>query len=73
MAFRLPGFLSRRDRSGVTAAAQDSKQASSPTYAPVANGRPDPGEVVWAWVPYEEDTSQGKDRPSWCSPSPAVG
>lgn len=25
--------------------------------------RPDPGEVVWAWVHYEEDLSQGKDRP----------
>lgn len=23
----------------------------------------DPGEVVWTWVPYEEDYSQGKDRP----------
>ncbi|KQZ67203.1 MULTISPECIES: type II toxin-antitoxin system PemK/MazF family toxin [unclassified Nocardioides] len=33
------------------------------TYAPVENGEPDPGEVVWAWVPYEEDASQGKDRP----------
>jgi hypothetical protein len=32
-------------------------------YAPSADGRPDPGEVVWAWVPYEEDHSQGKDRP----------
>jgi len=32
-------------------------------YAPRANGRPDPGEVVWAWVPYEDDPSQGKDRP----------
>ncbi len=32
-------------------------------YAPHADGRPDPGEVVWAWVPYEEDASQGKDRP----------
>ncbi len=32
-------------------------------YAPRADGRPDPGEVVWAWVPYEEDASQGKDRP----------
>ena len=32
-------------------------------YAPDLNGRPDPGEVVWAWVPYEEDPSQGKDRP----------
>jgi hypothetical protein len=32
-------------------------------YAPLRNGRPDPGEVVWAWVPYEEDPHQGKDRP----------
>ena len=28
-----------------------------------ADGQPDPGEVCWAWVPYEEDASQGKDRP----------
>lgn len=27
------------------------------------DGRPDPGEIVWAWVPYEEDHRQGKDRP----------
>lgn len=33
------------------------------TYEPVADGAPDPGEVVWAWVPYEEDATQGKDRP----------
>jgi len=32
-------------------------------YAPHADGLPDPGEVVWTWVPYEEDASQGKDRP----------
>jgi PemK-like, MazF-like toxin of type II toxin-antitoxin system len=32
-------------------------------YAPHADGRPDPGEVVWAWVPYEDDPAQGKDRP----------
>jgi hypothetical protein len=32
-------------------------------YAPLADGRPDPGEVVWAWVPFEEDHSRGKDRP----------
>ena len=23
----------------------------------------DPGEIVWTWVPFEEDHSQGKDRP----------
>lgn len=32
-------------------------------YAPVSDGAPDPGEVVWAWVPYEDDPSRGKDRP----------
>ena len=32
-------------------------------YRPSANGRADPGEVVWAWVPYEDDPTQGKDRP----------
>jgi hypothetical protein len=32
-------------------------------YSPHADGLPDPGEVVWTWVPYEEDPSQGKDRP----------
>jgi hypothetical protein len=32
-------------------------------YAPEIDGEPDPGEVVWAWVPYEDDPSQGKDRP----------
>src|SRR3954468_15494740 len=33
------------------------------TYEPERDGRPDPGEVVWAWVPYEDDPAQGKDRP----------
>jgi len=32
-------------------------------YAPNANGVPEPGEIVWTWVPFEEDHSQGKDRP----------
>jgi len=32
-------------------------------YAPQPDGEPDAGEVVWAWVPYEEDHSRGKDRP----------
>ena len=27
------------------------------------DGDPDPGEVVWAWVPFEEDPTLGKDRP----------
>ncbi|MEU5690495.1 type II toxin-antitoxin system PemK/MazF family toxin [Actinosynnema sp. NPDC020468] len=32
-------------------------------YSPDLDGLADPGEVVWAWVPYEEDPSRGKDRP----------
>ncbi|MFK5634865.1 MULTISPECIES: type II toxin-antitoxin system PemK/MazF family toxin [unclassified Ornithinimicrobium] len=32
-------------------------------YAPVDDDRADPGEVVWAWVPFEEDPRRGKDRP----------
>lgn len=34
-----------------------------PEYSPDLDGLPDPGEVVWTWVPYEEDHSRGKDRP----------
>ena len=33
------------------------------SYAPDPDGEPDPGEIVWTWVPYEEDHSRGKDRP----------
>ena len=33
-------------------------------YAPHCDGDADPGEVVWAWIPYEEDHTQGKDRPA---------
>jgi hypothetical protein len=32
-------------------------------YAPRRDGRPDPGEIVWAWVPYDENDGRGKDRP----------
>lgn len=33
------------------------------SYSPNDNDRAEPGEVVWAWVPFEEDASRGKDRP----------
>jgi PemK-like, MazF-like toxin of type II toxin-antitoxin system len=33
------------------------------SYSPQADGLPDPGEVVWTWVAYEDDPTQGKDRP----------
>lgn len=34
------------------------------SYSPVPGDRPDPGEIVWTWVPYEEDHRRGKDRPA---------
>ncbi|MEM9711416.1 MAG: type II toxin-antitoxin system PemK/MazF family toxin [Actinomycetota bacterium] len=47
-------------RSGRTAPVQ---QGTRVEYSPELDGDPDPGEVVWTWVPYEDDPSQGKDRP----------
>jgi hypothetical protein len=32
-------------------------------YTPHPDGAPDPGEVVWAWVPFDEGDGRGKDRP----------
>src|SRR5690348_723127 len=32
-------------------------------YAPNHDGDPDPGEIVWTWVPYQEHDGRGKDRP----------
>jgi PemK-like, MazF-like toxin of type II toxin-antitoxin system len=50
----------RPDRGG----AFDFRGRLDPQYAPKRNGQADPGEVVWAWVPFEEDPSLGKDRPA---------
>src|SRR6476661_7756029 len=59
---RLSGLLSRPSRTARPTSAP-SGGGPSARYAPEADGEPDPGEVVWAWVPYEDDPSQGKDRP----------
>ncbi|WP_256842478.1 type II toxin-antitoxin system PemK/MazF family toxin [Ornithinimicrobium cryptoxanthini] len=48
---------------GPRAYAGDFQGTPTIVYEPVHDDLPDPGEVVWAWVPYEEDHSQGKDRP----------
>jgi PemK-like, MazF-like toxin of type II toxin-antitoxin system len=42
------------------------RQARAPievAYEPRHDGLPEPGEVVWAWVPYDEGDGRGKDRP----------
>ena len=33
------------------------------SYSPQTDGAPDPGEIVWTWVPCEENDGRGKDRP----------
>lgn len=38
-------------------------RAMRPSYAPSLDGEPDPGEVIWTWVPYVENDGRGKDRP----------
>lgn len=38
-------------------------RAATIEYSPDLDGLGDPGEIVWAWVPYEEDPGRGKDRP----------
>ncbi len=40
-----------------------SEALASASYSPHADGQADPGEVVWTWIPYEDDPTQGKDRP----------
>ena len=62
-------FFSERDR-----LAGKTRKQSEPTtrrvaagtrveYSPDIDGEADPGEVVWTWVPYEDDPGKGKDRP----------
>lgn len=45
---------------GARPSAEFARQLS---YAPDLDGSADPGEIVWTWVPFEEDETQGKDRP----------
>ena len=43
--------------------ARDTLDPSAISYQPDIDGAPDPGEVVWTWVPFEEGDGRGKDRP----------
>lgn len=62
---RAPSPTSARRPSAPTGSGYPGDATSVPdtTYSPRPDGRPDPGEIVWTWVPYEEDHSRGKDRP----------
>ena len=46
-----------------TRSAPTGERARRIAYAPDRDGAADPGEVVWAWVPFEEGDGRGKDRP----------
>jgi hypothetical protein len=39
------------------------ERARAVSYTPNLDGAADPGEIVWAWVPFEENDGRGKDRP----------
>jgi hypothetical protein len=52
-----------RSRGGAPATDIPDLNGITITYAPHPGADADPGEVVWTWVPYEDDPSQGKDRP----------
>jgi len=56
---RNTGRVERRPRPRTRAVARDVRIE----YTPQLDGDPDPGEVVWTWVPFEEDATLGKDRP----------
>jgi hypothetical protein len=58
-----PATTSRRRPAGPGAYPGDFTGVPDLVYAANPDGRPDPGEIVWTWVPYEEDHHQGKDRP----------
>jgi hypothetical protein len=68
---RAVGRAGRRDRAPAPAQARgaaypgDFRGTPEISYEPnPGNGKvADPGEIVWTWVPFEEDHSQGKDRP----------
>ena len=59
-------FADSPGRSGPTATAEVFAEEVGEVhtgYAPKHDGDPDPGEIVWTWVPFEEHDGRGKDRP----------
>ena len=52
-----------RPARGAVREIHDAADAAKLEYEPSMDGDADPGEVVWAWVPFEEDATRGKDRP----------
>ncbi|MCW2869900.1 type II toxin-antitoxin system PemK/MazF family toxin [Actinacidiphila oryziradicis] len=53
----------RHGSTATTEAAPDRVGPVRTEYSPAHDGDPDPGEIVWTWVPFEENDGRGKDRP----------
>ncbi|MFG6445642.1 type II toxin-antitoxin system PemK/MazF family toxin [Microbacterium sp. P07] len=53
----------RSGRTATTAVSAPSARSLTMAYAPMRDGDPDAGEIVWTWVPYAENDGRGKDRP----------
>jgi mRNA-degrading endonuclease toxin of MazEF toxin-antitoxin module len=70
LAQRVGQRLGQRFDRGATAAPTGAdiiridRSVVSVSYDPHPDGKPDPGEVVWLWIPYQEDSTIGKDRPA---------
>jgi hypothetical protein len=60
---RLSQALSRLTRRPGTTSGAAPTLRDEIGYAPHPDGHPDPGEIVWGWVPYDEGDGRGKDRP----------
>lgn len=53
----------RNGRSATRELTREEVRTLHPSYDPAPDGDPDPGEIVWTWVPYVENDGRGKDRP----------
>lgn len=60
---RAPARAPRTRPSGRRAGTQPAAPAVDVEYRPRDDHAADPGEIVWAWVPYDEGDGRGKDRP----------
>jgi len=63
---RTPPPSAEQGRSGPSATVEvrpPGRGALRIAYAPDRDGDPDAGEIIWSWVPYNENDGRGKDRP----------
>lgn len=64
IAKAVSGLLARRPSQAPEPYPGDHTGPVQIAYSPSLDGDADPGEVVWGWIPYEDDHRRGKDRPA---------